>query len=329
MKPSIGILSAAHVHTDTYAELLAAHEDVSFAGLTDSEDERGREMAERHETAYVNDAAELLEQIDAAVICSPNVTHREWIERAFEYDVHVLCEKPLATTLENAQAIVDHWSESDVHLGVAMPLRFCGPARQARERFDAGEIGSIRSISGTNRGKMPSGWFTDPVLSGGGAVMDHTVHIVDLVHSLTGEEVTEVYAEVDTRFHDTPVDDVSVLSMELSDGTPFLLDGSWSKPDSWHTWGDATVELVGESGVIAIDCTDQSFFYTKASGTEIGINTVPYGADGNAGLIDDFVESIQEGRDPEITPTEGLKAIAIVEAAYESAERGAPVTVKY
>lgn len=325
----MGILSAAHVHTDVYAGLLANHDAVSFVGVTDEDDKRGLEMAERHGTTYVEDAEDLLEQIDAAVICSPNVAHREWVERAIEYDVHILCEKPLAATPENARAIVDQWRESNVLMGITMPLRFCGPALRARRCLDSDGIGSIRSISGTNRGKMPGGWFADPALSGGGAVMDHTVHIVDLVHSLTGEEVTEVYAEIDTRFHDIPVDDLNVLSMELSDGTPFLLDGSWSKPDSWHTWGDASLELVGENGVISIDYTDQSLVHTSVSGTDTGVNTVFYGTDADAGLINNFVESIQWNRDPKITPTEGLKLVAVIEAAYESAERGEPVAVEY
>lgn len=324
----MGILSAAHVHTDAYATQLTEREDVSFIGVTDEDATRGREMAERHGTDFL-DADELLERIDAAVICATNADHREWFERAAEHGVHVLCEKPLAPTVTETRKIVECWRESGILAGVTMPLRFCGPALRAKESLDADEIGSIRTISGTNRGKMPGSWFVDPEAAGGGAVMDHTVHIVDLVHSLTGEEVVEVYAEIDTRFHDIPVDDVNVLSMELTDGTPFLLDGSWSKPDSWHTWGDATLELVGKEGTVAIDYTDQSLVHTRDSGPDAGVNTVFYGANANAGLIADFVEAVREGRDPEITPDEGLKAVAVVEAAYESAETGEPIKIEY
>ncbi len=325
----MGVLSAAHVHTDAYASQLAERDDVEFVGITDEDSERGREAAERHGTEYVAGADALLECIDAAVVCAVNADHREWFERAAAAGVDVLCEKPLATTLEDARAIVDVWRESGIRAGITMPLRFCEPARRAKRTLDAAGIGELRSISGTNRGQMPGSWFVDPEHAGGGAAMDHTVHIVDLVGHLTGLEVAEVYAAIGTRFHDVPVEDVNVLSMELSDGTPFLLDGSWSKPDSWHTWGDATLELTGTHGTVGIDYTDQSLVHTVASGPDSGVHTAFYGTDANAGLIADFVASVREGHDPEITPDDGLKAVAVVEAAYESAESGEPVEVAY
>ena len=329
MSLDVGILSAAHVHTDGYATQLADRVDVTFVGVTDEDGERGRACADRHGTEYVADADALLGRLDAAVICAPNADHRAWVERASAAGVSVLCEKPLAPTLDEARAIVEIWESAGTEIGVAMPLRFSEPARRAKRALDDGEIGSVRAISGTNRGKMPGGWFADSEKAGGGAAMDHTVHIVDLVSHLTGEAVAEVYAELDTRFHDIPVDDVNVLSMELTDGTPFLLDGSWSIPETWHTWGDATVELLGEDGTLAVDSTDQSVVHTVASGPDAGVRTVSHATNTSAALIADFVESVREGRDPMTTPDEGLKAVAVVEAAYESAERGEPIAVQY
>ena len=329
MTVSVGVLSAAHTHVDDYAANLDERGDVEFAGIVDEDPERGRETAERHGAEYVADVDGFLERVDAGIVCSPNADHREWIERAAAADVDVLCEKPLATTVEDARAIVDRWRGSNVLVGVAMPLRFFESARRAKAALRAGRIGSVRAVSGTNRGKMPGGWFSDPELSGGGAAMDHTVHIVDLVAYLTGETVTEVYAELETRLHDIPVEDVNVLSMELSDGTPFLLDGSWSKPDSWHTWGDATVELTGTDGTVAVDYTDQSIVHTPASGPDAGVNHVLHGTDTTEALIGDFVDAVRNDREPMTTPDEGLQAVAVVEAAYESAESGEPVTVDY
>jgi predicted dehydrogenase len=89
--------------------------------------------------------------------------------------------------------------------------------------------------------------------------MDHTVHIIDLVHRLTDTRVAEVYAETGTRFTDAAVEDVNVLSMELDDGTPFLLHGSWSKPDEWPSWGDASLEVTGTENVLELNCFAQRF----------------------------------------------------------------------
>ncbi|MCU4924463.1 Gfo/Idh/MocA family oxidoreductase [Halobacteria archaeon AArc-dxtr1] len=328
MTVSVGLLSAAHVHTEVYAELLSEHDDATLHGVTDINIEQGRETADQHDTQFVSDADELLDQIDAAVICSPNVDHRDWFERAAAADVDVLCEKPLATTASEAESMVETWRESGINAGVAMPLRFCEPARLAKETIADNGIGSVLSLSGTNRGLMPGGWFVDPEAAGGGAVMDHTVHIVDLVAHLLGEWPAEVYAEVGTRMHDIDVEDVNVLSMELADGTPFLLDGSWSKPDTWHTWGDATLEITGAEGALSIDCTGRSIEYTVESGPKAGINRESYGTSANAGLIDDFVAAVRDGRNPQVTPEQGLQAVRVVEAAYESADAQAPVPIQ-
>ncbi|ELY55381.1 dehydrogenase [Natronococcus amylolyticus DSM 10524] len=328
MSVRVGLLSAAHVHADAYVAALRELEDAAIVGVADPDAERGRETAAHHDLEYVANADDLFERIDAGVICAPNAAHREWIERATDAGVDVLCEKPLAPTLEDPRAIVETWRDADVAVGVAMPLRFSEPARRARRALEAGDLGSLWAISGTNRGHIPGGWFVDPELAGGGAVMDHTVHLVDLVASLTGERVAEVYAEVDTRFHDGAVDDVNVLSMELTDGTGFLLDGSWSKPDAWHTWGDATLEFVGTDGTLAIDCTGESITHTVASGEEAGVHTVSYGDDPTAKLVADFVAAVREGRAPLVTPDDGLEAVTVVEAAYESAASAQPVTVE-
>jgi predicted dehydrogenase len=328
MSLSVGVLSAAHVHTDEYAAILAEMDDVEFVGVADDDAERGRATAERHATEYLP-RDDLLAEIDAGVVCATNANHRDWVDSAAEAGVHILCEKPLAPTVEEATAIVERCEEAGVELGVAMPLRFSEPARRARDALTRGDAGNVHSISGTNRGQMPGGWFTDPDAAGGGAVMDHTVHIVDLVYHLTGQEVVEVYAESGTRFHDIPVDDVNVLSMELADGSQFLLDGSWSKPDEWHTWGDATVELVGTEGTISVDCFDQKLTYTTDSGEDAGVNAVFWGTDPNVALVEDFVNAVRNGRSPKITGEEGVLAVAVVEAAYESHRENEPVAVDY
>jgi predicted dehydrogenase len=208
-----------------------------------------------------------------------------------------------------------------------MPLRFSEPVRRLGDALDSGDLGDLRAVSGTNRGQFPGGWFADPDQSGGGAVTDHTVHVVDVVHDLTDADVVEVYAESGTRFHDVPVEDVNVLSMELADGTQFLLDGSWSRPDEWPTWGGATLDVVGERGAMSVDCFGQQLDYVGSQG-DVDHETVFWGADPNEGMLADFRDSLRDGRYPETTGEEGVRAAAVVEAAYESVERGEPASVE-
>ncbi|WP_435156385.1 Gfo/Idh/MocA family protein [Haladaptatus sp. DFWS20] len=328
MSIRVGVLSAAHVHTDTYATFLAGMDDTELVGVADEDSERGQEAANRYGVEYL-DTTNLLDSVDAAVVCSTNAAHGEWVQTAANAGVDVLCEKPLSTSPEDARAMITACKEADVKLGVAMPLRFSEPVRRAEAALAADSVGTLHTISGTNRGRMPGGWFTDPERAGGGAATDHTVHIVDLVHYLTGSRVAEVYAELGTRFHDIAVEDVNVLSMELEDGTQFILDGSWSRPDSWRTWGEAGLELHGNKGSICVNCFGQRLTHTVNAGENAGTKSVFWGTNPDEGLITDFIDAVRKDRPPKITGEEGVEAVAVVSAAYESSKCGEPVAVEY
>ncbi len=329
MTVRVGICSVAHLHADSYAagldELVGVTEDGDVA--VDGDDvEKAKARADAYGTSF-SDPDDLLDAVDAVIVCSTNAAHREWVERAADAGVDVLCEKPLAPSLDDARAMVDACDEAGVHLGVAMPLRFSQPVRNAKVALETDALGDVRFLSGTNRGQMPGGWFVDADRSGGGAVTDHSVHIVDVARWITGENVAEVYAESDTRFHDIPVEDVNLLSMELTDGTQFVLDGSWSKPEKWDTWGDATLRVVGTDGVVAVDCFDQTIKQTRDS-EDAGIHSIYWGSDPDQGLIRDFVEAVADDRPPLKTGRDALAEVALVEAAYESVETGLPVDVE-
>ncbi|MFC6993464.1 Gfo/Idh/MocA family protein [Haladaptatus sp. GCM10025707] len=330
MTVSIGLLSTAHVHTGGFATVLSELDDVSFVGVADDDQDRGAAVADRFDVDLLSTDA-LLDRADGVVVCSTNATHGKWVRAAAEAGVHVLCEKPLATTLAEARDLVETCAETGVTLGMCMPLPFTEPARRAREAYQSGAIGELVLATGTNRAKLrnrhKTGWSADPEHAGGGAVMDHTVHIVNLVRWITGGEVTRVHAELATMEADLDVEDVNVLSMELDDGTPFTLDGSWDRPESWDYWGDATLNLVGTDGELAIDCFDYTFTETRDGGESPGINSVYWGDEPNAGLFADFVAAIRDGRETVVTGRDGLREAAVCLAAYESAACGEPVSV--
>ena len=322
-----GILSVEHGHADAYASALTDIDGADLVGVAGAE-ERDEATAEAAEEYGVDHLApdDLLSRADGVLVCSANAAHREWVEMAAEAGVDVLCEKPLAPTVADAEAIVDACDDAGVQLGVALPLRFSQPLVNAHDALEVGQLGDLKFLSGTNRGQMPGGWFADPDRSGGGAVMDHTVHVLDAVRWLTGADVAEVYAETGTRFHDIPVEDVNLLSMELTDGTQFTLDGSWSKPDEYDTWGGATLKLVGDEGVLEVDCFDQTIKQTRDSG-DPGVHQLFWGPDANRALIEDFVAAVREDRPPGKTGAHAVHDIEVIQAAYESAERGESVEV--
>lgn len=320
MTVRVGLCSTAHVHAEGYAALLAEMAEVEFVGVA-HDDHDAAAVAESVDVP-VREQGELLEVADAVIVASTNTNRQTWIEPAAAAGVDVLAEKPLATTVDEAQRLADLCA--DVTLGVAMPLRHSVPAARARSLVADDAIGDLVAISGCNRGLLPGGWFQDPEAAGGGAVMDHTVHIVDLVQWLTGERVTEIYAETATRFHDGPLEDVNHLSMTLSDGTVFSLDGSWSKPEEFRFWGDATVELVGTEGTISLDCFAETARLTESGDGE---SALYLGVDPNERMLAEFVAAVRDGTGQVTPAAAGVDAVRVLEAAYESADQERPVSI--
>jgi len=322
------MLSFAHMHAYSYAACLKQIPSVEFVGIADDDPARGREAARQFDTRFFASAEPLLdEEVDGVIICAENSKHRLLTELAAPRTPHILCEKPIATTLADAQAMIDVCAAHSTRLQIAFPVRFSPPVQQLKAILDKDMLGRIYSVKTTNHGSMPGGWFVDKGLAGGGAVMDHTVHVIDLLRWFWNTEVTEVYAEVGYNLlhPDLGIDDAGLLSFELTTGVYGTLDASWSRPKSYPTWGDVKLEVLGERGVIRADAFSQNLaVYSDQTGNS---EWVHWGSNIDLGLIRDFVDMMATGREPLITGHDGLKALEVALAAYRSAERGIPVSL--
>lgn len=321
----VGFLSLAHMHAYSYGNALHRLPNVELVGVYDPDTERGINGAERMNTKFFAQASDLLKQVDAVIICSENSLHREFTELAAKHGCHVLCEKPIATTIEDAKAMIDMCKKANVKLQIAFPVRFSTPVMRVKEMLDRKEIGDILAIRGTNHGQMPGGWFVDPELSGGGAVMDHTVHVVDVIRWFLGKEFISVYAEADNMLYDVPIDDCGMLSLELEGGIFVTQDPSWSRPRNYPTWGNVTLEIIGIEGIIHLDAFAQNFLVYNEK--ENRLTQKSFTEDMDFGLIQDFIAMIEENREPSITGFDGLQAMAVALGAYESARLKKPVTL--
>jgi predicted dehydrogenase len=333
----IGIMSFAHLHAESYINNLRAIPDVEMIGLADDYTERGSHYAAQFSAHLFPDYAALLaEKPDGVVICCENNRHRELVEMALDAGIkHILCEKPLATTLEDAHAIVNAVDAADAKLMTAFPVRFSAPLREAEAIIRAGKLGTIYGCNATNQGENPGyhrDWFVDKRLSGGGAIMDHTVHVVDALRWIFQSEIAEIYAEADSA--DKPlfpapgskVDTAAVLMITFANGTFVGLDCSWSRPNYYPTWGNVKIEFVGERGLIVVDVFGQRHtIYSNANRRPLWNF---WGTDTDQSLMNEFVASIRENRQPSITGWDGLKAVEAVLAAYLSAETHKPVSLQ-
>ena len=322
----IGLLSFAHLHATSYAAHLQRQPSVEIVGLWNEDTRVAEEMAARYDITRYDSADALVEAgLDGVVICSENVNHRPLVELAAGRVPYILCEKPIATTVEDGQAMIDLCSERGSKLQIAFPVRFHPVFAQLKQMLDRGDLGRILSVECTNHGSMPGGWFVERDLSGGGAVIDHTVHVIDLLRWFWGAEVTEVFAEVgESLVHpDLGIDDAGMLSFTLANGVYGTLDTSWSRPPVYTTWGDVKIEVIAEGGVVYADMSKQ---HVSVSANRAGKTTWhAWGGDMDAGLVADFISAIREQRDPSISGEDGLRALEAALAAYRSAEAGVPV----
>lgn len=324
----LGIMSFAHMHALSYAASINAMPGVSLEAIWDDDPKRGRKMARQFETKFTGHLDKFLaKDIQGVIICSENVKHREMTEAAAAAGKWVLCEKPLAPDPKDARAMIQACAKAGVGLGTAFPCRFAQPLIEVKNQIDAGVLGEIYTMTCTNNGSYPGGWFAQEKWAGGGATMDHTVHVADVIRWFTGQEFSTVYAEVGKQIHKKiKTDDMGVLHLQLENEVKISHIASWNRCKTFPTWGDVTIQIVAENGVFDIDAFNQKIdvYSDKAmSHTWAG-----WGANADLGLVQDFADAIRKERPMAATGVDGLRAVEVTAAAYSSAKKGRTVNVK-
>jgi predicted dehydrogenase len=328
----IGILSFAHHHGEAYISNLRSMEGVELLGVADDDPMRGQTIAAQNKAQYFHTYDDLFEaKPDGLIICTENNRHRPFVEMAASRGIHVLCEKPIATTLEDARAIVGACEKAGVLLMTAFPMRFSAPLLEIKARLDHGDFGDIYCFNATNQGELPTkhrAWFVDPNLAGGGAIMDHTVHLVDIMRWFTGSEVESMYARSNRIFHadEVEVETGALEMLTFENGVFGTIDASWSRPQYWSTWGGLTFEMVTQRGAVMVDAFRQNLNLYRHDWQRS--NWAYWGSDMNHAMVSEFAAAIREQRLPRVTGVDGLRAVEATLAAYESARTGETVQVK-
>lgn len=316
-KIKVGVISFEHMHAVSYTSSLIKIPDMELAGIADGDVPRGREMAARFNTTYYKDYRELLKtDIDGVIVCTCNLLHEPVVVDAANAGKHILVEKPFAISYKGAQAMLEACRVNNVKVMTAFPLRFNQAVINAKKSVDNGEIGKILCITGINHGKIPSGWFLDKTLAGGGAVMDHTVHVADLMRWFTGSEAETVYAESGNLIHNSGIDDCGILCIDFENGVFGTIDTSWAHHKNYTIWPEVYMEIIGTEGVIEVD----AFRQNQRVFAENGIQDEVWGSSGDEGLVREFAEVLRSGRAPLVTGVDGSRAMEIALAAYKSSE---------
>lgn len=336
----IALLSFAHVHAAGYASLLRDTPGIELL-CTDPDGSagpagelRGRALADELGVAYTDSYDEAFAWgPDAVVVCSENARHRDLVLRAAAEGAHVLCEKPLATTVADGEAMVAACRDAGVILMTAYPVRFSPQFTALRAVAQRGGLGRLLVATGTNNGQIPVGaraWFTDPELSGGGAMVDHVVHVADLLDALLdGEQAVSVRAVANRILHadksQVRAETGGLVSVAYPGGLNATIDCSWSQPDHAPVWGGLTLEVVGTEAGVSIDPFAQhvdGFSEAGRNGVWLG-----YGVDLDRAMLDAFLDGVRTGAAPQPDGEAGLRTLRIVAAAQESAATGEVVAL--
>ena len=301
------------MHAWGYVSALQSCGEARVTAVWDHEAKRKDTFALKAGLQQAESIDDLLERVDAVVITSSNRSHSEYAEHAANAGKPILCEKPLVTNAEEALRMTEA-VKGKVPLMTAFPCRFAPSYVRLKERVKNGDIGAMKAVCATNRGRCPFDWFVDVEQSGGGAMIDHTVHVADLLRDLLGEEPSLVQAQTGSNMYGEEWEDTAMLTLEYPSGVFASLDSSWSRPQTYKTWGDVTMNVVGERGVIELDMFSQD---VEIWGDSHSVGS--YGSSLDAALVREWLGSIQEDRDPCVGLEDGLAAARVAIAAYQSA----------
>lgn len=332
----VALLGCAHSsHAWAYARALSASPNARLVGVHDDDPALAAAIVSDFGAPYVADAAELTASpdVEAVVVCSATVEHRGLVELAAAHGCAVLCEKPIATTLADGLAMVQACTAAAVPLQMAFVTRFHPLVAEVRSSIKGGDLGDLIAMVGGNRGRPPlppdyPPWITTASQSGGGALMDHSVHVTDVMRHLSGSDVVSVAAEVDARLWNCGVDDVALLSLVFDSGMVASVDPSWSVPAD-NPWDyDFYLRILGTNGSLNIDDLGASLQLVSGRTTR-GMRLVPFGVDVDALMIEGFLDSVRSGEplSPCADGDDGVRALEIALAGYESAASAAAVTL--
>ena len=278
------------------------------------------------------DYREMLERddIDAVSIATPNFLHRDMAVASARAGKHILVEKPIASTMKEADEMVKSAEESKVILMVEQSHRFLPANQKAKDLLIKGTIGRVTTVRGRvghggPEGWSPSGkWFFKKKEAFGGAMADMGIHEIDAIRWMLGKEVSEVVAFLGTLEKKIEVEDNGVCLMKFGDGTFGIMESSWTtRPGIAQTtfYGEKGTMIVNAWGDITIKLASGKTITPKIPSR--GKYGIKYGSP-----YQYFVNCIENGEEPFVSGKEGRKSLEVVIAAYESSRTGKVVRLR-
>jgi predicted dehydrogenase len=259
--------------------------------------------------------------VDAMYLCTPHHLHLEHVRLAARAGKHILVEKPIAPTLPEARQIIDAARQAGVALMVAENYRFMAAVRECRRLVENGTIGQLRLVQLQEEAPFsPGGWRNQKDLNGGGILIDGGIHKIHFLRYLSGEPASIYATALPEVLDNHEGEDGVVIIARWKSGAVGLINHSWA---ACRQPSPRLVSVSGSKGRLTF-AAGESWLRIERGDSEETLSFPPDNA-GLTAMVQEFLNSIRENREPETSGTEGLKDLSLVLKAYESIERGVPI----
>ncbi|MCL5256584.1 MAG: Gfo/Idh/MocA family oxidoreductase [Chloroflexi bacterium] len=333
-KAGVGIIGSQFV-SDLHAEAFRHVHNAEVLAVASPNAEHAQGLAQRHGIPNVfTDYHDILgmPEIDIVVIGIPNYLHKQVCVDAARAGKHVICEKPLAMTLEECDEMIAECRTNGVKLMYAEELCFAPKYVRAKIMADEGALGKIYMLRQSEKHFGPhSAWFWDVKRSGGGSLLDLGCHAIAFMRWVMGKmPVKSVSATLGTYVHadKTVADDNSIAILTFEDGTVAVAEGSYDKRGGV----DDKLEIYGSEGVVYADLLMGSSLLTYSEhGYSYAVEKAPTTTGWTFAMFEEvwnygfpqemqhFTDCVLQDKQPMVTGEDGRVVLEIIYAAYASA----------
>jgi predicted dehydrogenase len=308
-----------------------AQTPVQLAGIFSADHARARRFSDQYHTRAYDTLDALIANVDVIDVCTPTHLHHDMVLQAAAAGKHIICEKPLARTVEQGQVMIAACEKAGVQLLVAHVVRFFPEYALAKAAVERGDIGKVAVVRLTRCSSLPGwaadNWLMDPARSGG-MLLDLMIHDYDYARWVAGE-VVSVYARHVRGQNPQAAEDYGLVILRHASGAISNIEGGWAYPTGMFR---TALEIAGDGGLIehlAESSTPIAIHLkqTTDGAKSASIPSSPLAEDPYATQLKHFYDVITNGVQPRVTAQDGLAAVQIGLAALESAASGRQVNL--
>jgi predicted dehydrogenase len=327
----------------TIPEGIVPASNAQLTGVFNRSQEGNLEVARTYQAEAFASLEELLSSnVDAIYIATPVDVHFQQVTQSLQAGKHVLCEKPLALTMTEAEQMESLARQRGLQLGVAFMMRFQSQHREALKIIQSGQLGKPvygRAQLSCWYPPLPNAWRQNPSQGGGGSLADMGVHCIDLLEMFLGPAVS-VSCRIANSVHEYRSEDSAVISLAFKNGALGTVDSFFCIPDKSS---QNILELYGSEGsilakgTIGQDSQGEMVLYSQSSeqgydaqqhrDTAGGVKISPAPVNIYRAEIEEFSQSILDGKPSSMAGGEGLRSQRTLEACYASAKSHCTVNV--